>query len=335
MRIFISITHPADFHFYKHYIIEALTRGDEVKICIRPKDVLVSLMDGYDFDYNIIDLGTEKINFINQILYTSKLLNYVKEFNPHILTGVGGTTISHISFVTKIKSIVFAHTEHTKIANAITFPFSTVICSPECYSLDLGRNHIKYKGYHELAYLHPNWFLPDDAIFNYLGLENNAPYILLRLTSFNAFHDIGKSGLKISPEFIKRLEEYGEVFISAQSKLPKSLEKYQLEIPPNIIHDVLFYSKLYIGDGASMASESAVLGTHAIYANPLPLGYLTDLEKKYQLVYNMNGKSSSRILAKALTLLDDSGISRKGKVKRKELIKDNIDVTQYMLDLLK
>ncbi len=37
---------------------------------------------------------------------------------------------------------------------------------------------------------------------------------------------------------------------------------------------LLAYATLFIGEGATMASECAVLGTPAIYVNSLQLGYL-------------------------------------------------------------
>ena len=60
-----------------------------------------------------------------------------------------------------------------------------------------------------------------------------------------------------------------------------------MKIPKSKIHDLLYYATMYIGEGASMASEAAVLGTPSIYINPLRLGYLDELEKKYGLVYNI------------------------------------------------
>ena len=40
---------------------------------------------------------------------------------------------------------------------------------------------------------------------------------------------------------------------------------------------------LYVGEGATTASECAVLGTHAIYVNTLNWGDTDEEEEKYQL----------------------------------------------------
>ena len=46
------------------------------------------------------------------------------------------------------------------------------------------------------------------------------------------------------------------------------------------------FCKLYVGEGGSMAAEAAILGTPAVYCNPLRCGYLLALERKYGLVHN-------------------------------------------------
>ena len=72
------------------------------------------------------------------------------------------------------------------------------------------------------------------------------------------------------------------------------LEKYKIPIPPERMHDALYYSSLYIGEGATMASECAVLGTPAIYANNLSAGTLEEQRSKYGLVFYC--KNSNEII---------------------------------------
>tara|TARA_B100000315_G_C14584869_1_gene592441 strand:+ start:2797 stop:2976 length:180 start_codon:yes stop_codon:yes gene_type:complete len=50
------------------------------------------------------------------------------------------------------------------------------------------------------------------------------------------------------------------------------------------MHDVLYYATLYIGEGATMASECAMLVTHAIYVNSLTAGTL-EKQEEYGLIY--------------------------------------------------
>ena len=69
------------------------------------------------------------------------------------------------------------------------------------------------------------------------------------------------------------------IFISSEKEIPPNLEKYKLLVPVEKMHSVLYFSSLYIGEGATMASEAAVLGTPSIYLSKLSVGYLKDLSK--------------------------------------------------------
>ena len=72
--------------------------------------------------------------------------------------------------------------------------------------------------------------------------------------------------------------EYGKVIISSEGELPVELEKYRVKISPERMHDLLSFASLYIGEGATTASECAMLGTPAIYVNVLDAGTLQEQE---------------------------------------------------------
>jgi uncharacterized protein len=99
------------------------------------------------------------------------------------------------------------------------------------------------------------------------------------------------------------------------------------------MHDLLSYATLYIGEGATMASECAVLGTHAIYVNTLRLGYIDEEGEKYGLVSILSDpeKMESGVLEKALELLREPDLHAIGKQKAQKLLKDKIDVTSFMI----
>ena len=64
---------------------------------------------------------------------------------------------------------------------------------------------------------------------------------------------------------MSELEKYGRVLITSESKLPAEFEPYRVKVAPEKMHDLLYYAALYVGEGGTMASESAVLGTKAIH----------------------------------------------------------------------
>ena len=97
-----------------------------------------------------------------------------------------------------------------------------------------------------------------------------------------------------------KLKNHAKVFISAENKIPNVLKQYKLNINPTEIHDVLSFADLFIGEGATMASESAIMGTPSIYVNSLTAGTLEDQQKK-GLLYIFN--SSEGLVEKAIEIL--------------------------------
>ena len=128
------------------------------------------------------------------------------------------------------------------------------------------------------------------------------------------------------------LEKHGRVIITSESSLPKDFEKYRMAIPPEKIHDLLYYADMYIGEGATMASEAAILGTPSIYVNTLKLGYLEELEKKYGLVFNI--PDPKKAIKKIEELLKQKNLKKEWKNKTKKMLKDKIDVTKWIINFI-
>ena len=184
MRIIVDIGHPGHVHFFKNFIWQMRERGHEILITASKKDVTLDLLDAYNFEYIITSKRYSGIMLGYELLKRDlQLYNLTRKFKPDLLMGINNTIAAHVSRVTKAKSIIFTDTEHAKIANAITFPFSDVICTPSCYRGDIERKQVRYNGYHELAYLHPNRFTPNPAVLTELGLAEGDPFVVVRFVS--------------------------------------------------------------------------------------------------------------------------------------------------------
>ena len=335
MKLLFNLGHPAHIHLFKHLIWDLTNKGHEIKITARDKEIVFYLLDCYGFDYTVIsNVGKGLLGIGKEMLIRDySLFKIAKNFSPDITMAVLDPPITHIGKLLRISSITFTDTEHAKLANLVTFPFADVICTPTCFNKDLGKKQIRYNGYHELAYLHPNYFTPNPAVLDEIGLSKDDTFIILRFVSWGASHDIGQHGIKDKIALVRELEKYGRVFITSEGLLPKELEKYRIKVSPEKLHDLLYYASLYIGEGATTASECAVLGTHAIYVNTLRLGYTDEEEEKYNLVYNFSDKKTMEKQAfnKALKLLENNNLRKEGKRKRERLLKDKIDVTAFMV----
>jgi uncharacterized protein len=339
MRVLFNIGHPAQVHLFKNLIWALEDRGHECKITVIDKDVSIYLLKKYGFHFEIVGSSGPSLLFKARelIKIESKLLRLSLSFKPDILVGgVGNAYVCHVGKLLQRPSIVFDDTEHAKLEHFLMDPFASVICTPSCYKKDLGEKQVRYNGYHELAYLHPDYFTPDRSALDELGLDRKDFLIVMRFVSWGASHDIGNSGIKNKKDLVKKLEKYGTVLITSEAKLDASLEKYKMKIPPERLHDLLYYATLYIGEGAKTASESAVLGTHAIYANTLRSGITDEEENKYNLLFNINNgvRVENQISIKAKELLESNNLWHEGKTKREKLLAEKIDVTRFMVDFV-
>ena len=86
-------------------------------------------------------------------------------------------------------------------------------------------------------------------------------------------------------------------------------------------------------EGATTASECAVLGTHAIYVNSLGLGYIAEEDEKYHLVSDFSRRdcTDETVLAEARRLLQNPVLRAEGKKKGEKIVQDKIDVTAFMV----
>jgi hypothetical protein len=338
MRIIVDVNHPGHVHFFKNCIWELQKKGHEILITASEKDVTFNLLDNYGFEY--VNLGSygnsvfEKM--LNIPLMDFKMYREVRKLNPDLVIGLSSIRGSHAARLAGKKSIIFDDTEHSKYEHLLYVPFADKILTPSCFTKDLGKKQVRYDGYHELAYLHPNYFSPNPHVLDEIGLTENDNFVIVRFVSWGAGHDVGHHGIQNKIEFLQELEKYAHVLITSEADLGKDFEKYKMKISPEKLHDLLYYATLYIGEGATTASECAILGTHAIYVNTLRLGYTDEEENKYDLVYNFSNSESMEkdSFNKAIGLLQNQNLREEGKLKRQELLKDKIDVTKFILKSL-
>jgi len=337
MRLLIDMGHPAHVHLFKYFIQCMLKEGHEIKVTARDKEVTKDLLSAYGIPFEPVGkAATSQLGLLNEWLMRGKdILKIARNFNPDILLGVLNPVIAHAARRLGKRSIILTDTEHATIGNWTTLPFADSILTPSCYPKDLGMKHVRYNGYHELAYLHPNHFSPDSSVLDQIGLLKDERIILLRFVSWNAHHDNGQTGIRNKLSMIKTLEDHGRVIVSSEKPMGKQFDPYLITLPPERLHDLLYYTTLYIGEGATIASECAVLGTHALYVNTLQASVQQE-EEKYGLVYNFNSARTTEndVLQLAERLLTSDSLFSEGKRKAKALINDKIDVNKFFVDFV-
>lgn len=340
MKILFHLGHPAHFHLFKNIITQLNRNGHSNFILIKRKDILVELLETSGLKYyNILPAGRKDSNLgigIGQIKQNLKMLFFCLKNKPDILVGTS-VAISHVGKFLRIPSININEddAEVVPLYSKLAYPWANVILSPiSCNNSKWEKKSVKYEGYHELAYLHPNNFTPEQQIVEkYISIDK--PYIILRFAKLNAHHDKGIRGisLTIAKKIISICEPNINVYITSERDLEPELEPYSIKIDPIDMHHVMAFAKMYIGDSQTMAAEAAVLGIPFIRFNDFVdrIGYLNELENKYKLGYGIPSNEPEKLyktLKDLLNIVDTKNIYQQ---RRKKMLADKIDVTKFLV----
>jgi len=332
--------HPAHYQLFKNLIKSLTTKGHKVSIVIKKKDILESLLQNDDLKYlNLLPKGRNDYKlgiFWGMIKTDFNLLKFCIKNHPDLLIGTS-YAISHIGKLLSIPSVNVNEDDWDAVPfyAKFSYPWASVVLSPStCNNGRWEHKSIKYAGCHELAYLHPAWFNPDITIAS-LYVDTTKPYFIIRFASFKAHHDKGIIGItdEIAHKLINILSEVGPVYITSERPLLPEFEKYRLRINPLDVHHVMSFARLYIGDSQTMAAEAGILGIPFIRISDFVdrLGYLNELEQKYELGYGFKPFNQNEALKIVKKLLNDSDTKEAWRIKQKKLLQDKIDVTAFMV----
>ena len=335
MRILFDLGHPAHVHYFKNLIKLLKNNGNQVLIVAREKDVTHRLLRNYGIPYLSRGKGSNTLSGKLFYLFKANIQLYKISvvFKPDLFISFASPYAAHIASYFNKPHIAFTDTEHAKLGIASFLPFTDTVITPKTFQGNMGHNHIKFDGYMEDTYLHPKYFSPNKNILKKLNLSSQERYVVLRLVSWDASHDIGQKGfgMDILVKLIDEIKNYARVFISAENKIPKILKKYQLSINPTEIHDMLSFAELFIGEGATMASECAIMGTPSIYINTLSAGTLEDQQQR-GILYMF--KSSDGLIKKAKEILTNTKVKKEAKQKSIDLFKNKIDLNNFFYWLI-
>lgn len=336
MKVLFDVNHAGHVHFVKNAYRELTDQGIPCSIVASDKPLVYQLLDEYGLPYHRMGkIGKSLIaKMVRLVLHDFKLLIYCLKQRPSIILGIVSIRGAHISWLLRLRSIVFTDTEHASKQIALFKPFTSEIHTPNWFVKDLGTKQVKYTGFHELAYLHPNNFSPRSEVLGKLGVGENENYYILRFVAWDATHDKNQFGISLEckRELVKILSKHGKLFITSEYELEEEFKQYNYNLPASYMHDSLYYSSMLISEGATTACEAALLGVPTLYINSLDLGYITYLEQEHDLLYQI--LDSQEIIAKVNALLAHPQLKESWGKKRNKFIATQQDTTQYLMKII-
>ena len=162
--VIIDIIHYPHVNFYKH-AIETLTKKNiGVHVILRPRGKLVSIFQKECPDVSYVLIGKYKKTIFSKTIGMIKrdiaFLNYLRKIEFEVGTGISSDSLAHTTHFFKKPYINFGDDVEYKLGYYLVHPFSTRDVIPKSVPSH-GKNLLKYDGFKELAYLHPNHFKPN------------------------------------------------------------------------------------------------------------------------------------------------------------------------------
>jgi hypothetical protein len=336
LKIIIDIGHPAHVHLFKNFTWEMQKRGHEILFTCRDKEFVLYLLNKYRFNYT--SFGKKYISKFRKLYGLIKfdineLIEGIK-FKPDVFLSHGSIYAAHAAFLLRKPHISLEDTFNFEQVNLYK-PFTeTILVSDYNHPLKSYKN-ISYAGYHELAYLHPNRFVPDENVLKELGMDGDEKYIVIRFVAWNATHDSGCIGISKENKIraVHEFKKYSQVFITSEANLPEELSRYEIKIDPNQMHDVIAFSSLMFGDSSTMAEEAAILGVPSVYVSGISTYYTKHLENQYKLMFNFSDSAEDQLQAinKGIELLKTPEIKCDWKKRKEKMLSERIDVTEFLV----
>ncbi len=338
-NILIEIGHPSDVHIFRKTTERLTEDGHRVHMAAVDRDMIIELLDKHQFPYTIIASRKNGFNLAKEIpLRTWNVWKIIRQQSIDVGIGVTNITVGVPMWLSRKPYISISDTEEAYNQIRTAIPFSRRFLTPESFYDDYGPKHIRYAGLKELAYLHPDVYTPNPSILAELGLSQDEPYFMIRFVAWNATHDFGKSGLTIEDKhaIVNELSKYGKIILSSEEDdIPSEFQHLITDFPRESILDLQAHAAMYIGEGNTMAAESATLGIPSIRSNPMDLGYSRDLQDRGLMFQLLDGK---QIIEKIQEIMSLPNRRQQFKERGEKLISDYESITdvlvKHILDVL-
>ena len=336
MVVLIVTGHPAQIHNFRPLREELIKKGHKVIWVSSNKDISIELLNKYNIHF--YEILKPKSNFFSKLMAllinTIRIIKLVRKFKVNFILSRVSPFAALAGFITRKKHVALADTEISGIYDTIFSKFVSSIITSISYGRNLRSDQIRIASNIELFYLHPNRFKPELDVSKLLPISKDEKFSILRFVSWEAYHDKGLTGFSNENKVkaVKEFSKFSKVFISSEQMLPPELEPYRISIPIDKMHDVLSHASLFFGEGASMAAESSVLSTPAIFMNDNWSGNALDLINNNILyAFKSDLSDQNNAILKGIELLSNETVKTEMLLSRNKYLESKIDATGFLL----
>ena len=269
MKIIVDVAHPAHVNFFKHAMRILREEGNEVIVSGLRRGKLPKILQEELGDFPIYYVGrhrgtTFSIIFEANVLKAIRLFWLVLKERPDFGLSVGSFTLGATLKLFGKPNVQFDDDPERRMNVWLEKLTSTRLFFPPL--VQPHKNVSTMRALKEWAYLSPRYFAPDSSVLADYGVEPHR-YFFVREVSTGSLNYQDQAANTIA-SFAHLLPSDYPVLLSLEDK--QAAKQYpeqwiQLREPLKDIHSLLYYSRLVISSGDSMAREGAMLGVPSLY----------------------------------------------------------------------
>jgi uncharacterized protein len=298
MKILIDIKHPAQLNLFKELAKDLNNDGWEITISFLKRGKLPKIIAAEYPGFKTLPIGSSKgtqwsIIWNGNIVRTIHFLYLIIKNRYDICIAASSIPLALASRIMFTPIIQFYDDPERKKVNAINALLSDQLFFPPI--VNTTSKISTFNCLKEWSYLSPNYYQPNLKVLEKFNLTPKE-YIFIREVSNKSFNYFQQEDAIIC-SYAKNIDTPTKVILSLEDKSIKHKFPQHwtiLEEPVEDIHSLIYFSKLVVSSGDSMAREGAMLGVPSVYcgyrdmkANTMlmELGLLQHLPGKSALTY--------------------------------------------------
>jgi predicted glycosyltransferase len=286
MKMLVDLNHPVDVNFFKN-AIRLLTKQHDfnIEITVQPRGKLVPILQRELPDYHFTPIGMHRKSMAAKVIWITfrfpRFFDHVRRGKYDVVASFGGTLVCHATYILRKPSVIFDDDIEFGLGFYPYKPFATRLVMPQQIPVR-GKNIVRYRGFKELAYLHPNHFQPCEHALEEYGIRAEEYVFVREVSKISANYAHMKTGGLA--DTCSRLRTLGlKVILSLEDKSLTDLFAPNciiLKEPVGDIYSLMHFARLTISSGDTMARESCLTGTPVIYTGGRYMSVNTELVKK-------------------------------------------------------
>jgi predicted glycosyltransferase len=269
MKILIDIKHPAQLNLFKGLAGRLRAEGWDVTICYLDRGKLPQIIEREYGDFKKVRVGRSRgskwsILWEGNIKRAHSFYQLIRRNHYNIVVAASSIPLAVAAYITRTPVIQFYDDPERKSVNYVNSIFSNKLFFPPIVTTTSKID--SFNCLKEWAYLSPAIFQPDVKVLDEYSLDRHE-YVFIREVSNKSFNYYDQTDAIIST-FCNEISSGTKILLSLEDKQYQGLYPKEwtiLQEPISDIHSLIYFSKLVVSSGDSMAREGAMLGVPSIY----------------------------------------------------------------------